>query len=119
MARRAGLIALALAAVALGGGAWWSWRPQLHPALRPGAATAAADPAVQRFFALNLDDADGRHRPLPEWRGKRLVVNCWATGVTTSSLPRLSDGGLSLPAAASRFSAKNRCTAGSAAAVAA
>ena len=41
-----------------------------------GASQAAA---VERLFAVTLDDADGRSQTLAQWRGRTLVVNFWAT----------------------------------------
>ncbi len=92
-AGRWGLIALALAtACVLVGGALYAWRPVARTpaafAAAPAAASAAkaagalakaADPAALSLFTLSLDDADGRRRPVSEWRGKLLIVNFWAT----------------------------------------
>jgi len=80
MTRRTGLIALVLAvACALVGAAFWSWSPSRRPSPGPTALAPPADPAAQSLFALTLDDAEGRRRPLSEWRGKLLIVNFWAT----------------------------------------
>jgi thiol-disulfide isomerase/thioredoxin len=75
-ARRAALTSLALTgALALGGGAVWSWR-------RPPPHAATDDEAASWLFELKFPDADGVERPLKTWEGKLLVVNFWATWCT-------------------------------------
>ncbi|WP_299450085.1 TlpA disulfide reductase family protein [uncultured Pigmentiphaga sp.] len=58
------------AAAALAGGvaAWW----QLAP--RP-----SSDRAVDILYAQTLEGLDGRSYAFEQWRGRRLVVNFWAT----------------------------------------
>ena len=58
----------AVAAVAGGAVAWQR--------LAPG---AASDKAVGILFAQRLAAIDGTQHDLAQWRGKRLVVNFWAT----------------------------------------
>ncbi|OVZ56584.1 hypothetical protein CDO44_20395 [Pigmentiphaga sp. NML080357] len=58
-----------VAAAVLGGGVAW-WR------LSPG---AASDRAVNILYAQTLEGLDGRSYPFEQWRGRRLVVNFWAT----------------------------------------
>jgi len=70
--------ALALGvAIALAGGAIWTWR---HPAAPSNAAETAE--AVPWLYSLTLPDADGAKWPLKTWQGKLLVVNFWATWCT-------------------------------------
>jgi peroxiredoxin len=70
--RRPLWIALGLAVpVALCAGALLAWR---GPAAPP-----VADGAVDYFFSLYMNDADGARRPLSSWRGRNLVINFWAT----------------------------------------
>jgi peroxiredoxin len=72
MTRRPLLIALTLAVpVALCAGALLAWR---GPALPP-----VAGGAVDYFLSLNLNDADGARHALSSWRGRKLVINFWAT----------------------------------------
>ncbi|MDX3904928.1 MAG: TlpA disulfide reductase family protein [Pigmentiphaga sp.] len=58
-----------MAAAALGGGLAWR---QLAP-------KAASDRAVDLFYAQSLEGLDGRNYAFEQWRGRRLVVNFWAT----------------------------------------
>jgi peroxiredoxin len=72
MTRRPLLIAFGLAApAALCAGALLAWRRPVGPHVAAG--------AVDYFFTLNLDDADGVRHALASWRGKQLIVNFWAT----------------------------------------
>ena len=34
---------------------------------------------LAHFFALRLNDADGKHQSFSQWQGKTLVINFWAT----------------------------------------
>lgn len=58
----------AVAAVAGGALAWQRLAP-----------SAASDKAVGILFAQKLASIDGSQQDLAQWRGKRLVVNFWAT----------------------------------------
>jgi len=72
MSRRVVLSALALAvAIAVCLGALRAWH-------RP-AATTVSHAAAEDFFKLYFDDADGVRRALSAWRGKKLLVNFWAS----------------------------------------
>ena len=35
--------------------------------------------AITQFFAIRLNDSDGKMQPMSQWRGKTLVINFWAT----------------------------------------
>ena len=35
--------------------------------------------AVTQFFAMRLNDSDGKMQSMSQWRGKTLVINFWAT----------------------------------------
>src|SRR5690606_36399544 len=45
----------------------------------PGAAAADAFAAGSELPATSLPDADGRPQALARWRGKLLLLNCWAS----------------------------------------
>lgn len=89
MNRRTASLGLAAGAAAVAAAAF-GWRVfgqrQGAPAL-----PAPAPGAVDYFFSLNFDDADGTRRALSSWRGKTLVVNFWATwcGPCVEEMPRL------------------------------
>jgi len=42
-------------------------------------ATQIPEAAVTQFFAMRLNDSDGKMQPMSQWRGKTLVINFWAT----------------------------------------
>lgn len=69
--RRRWLMGGVAAAAAVAGG-WLAWQ---H-----GQTSADEDdPAVQAFWALQLQQPDGSLRTMQEWRGKPVLVNFWAT----------------------------------------
>jgi len=69
--RRRWLIAGA-AATGLAAGAGWAWRNQ-----RTGVPSGT--PATDALWATTLQSVDGRDMPLAAYRGKKLVLNFWAT----------------------------------------
>jgi thiol-disulfide isomerase/thioredoxin len=80
--------ALVLGAAAAGGLAGWAWHSHRQPATlrgdaapRAGAAPplAAGDPAVAEFWQQGGDRPDGRRLDFADLRGRRLLVNFWAT----------------------------------------
>jgi len=86
MKRRPLLIALGLgAAAALCGGALLAWRRT--------ARSTQSDEAVDYLFSLTFEDADDARRPISAWRGKKLVVNFWATWCVpcVEEMPRLQE----------------------------
>lgn len=57
------------------GAFWWGKSAQ-----QGGGGTAAnAGEAVNKMFAMNLQDSQGHLQAVSQWRGKTLVVNFWAT----------------------------------------
>ncbi|HEX7129596.1 MAG TPA: TlpA disulfide reductase family protein [Rhodanobacteraceae bacterium] len=81
--RRATFVILALAAAAGAGGWWLQRRLQAPPA--PSVALAAPDSRTSvlkvgdRADNLALPDLDGKTQQLSQWRGKRVLLNFWAT----------------------------------------
>jgi peroxiredoxin len=81
--RRATFVILALAAAAGAGGWWLQRRLQAPPA--PPVALAAPDSRTfvlkvgDRADNLALPDLDGKTQQLSQWRGKRVLLNFWAT----------------------------------------
>jgi len=81
--RRATFVILALAAAAGAGGWWLQRRLEAPPA--PPVALAAPDSRTSvlkvgdRADNLALPDLDGKTQRLSQWRGKRVLLNFWAT----------------------------------------
>jgi len=90
MNRRQALVSVGLGAAAMVGGAlaWRTWRSRFEAA---DDVVAVTDGAVDYFFSLNFDDSDGTRHALSAWRGKKLVVNFWATWCVpcVEEMPRL------------------------------
>ena len=90
--RASGLIlSLAVLAAVLGGGLAQYRRHHATPPA-PGAATAAASTMIgQPLPALALADLDGRMHALAEYRGRRLLINFWASwcGPCLQEMPAL------------------------------
>ncbi|HET6913052.1 MAG TPA: TlpA disulfide reductase family protein [Rhodanobacteraceae bacterium] len=81
--RRATIVILALAAAAATGG-WWLQRSLQAPPSPPVALTTPATHTSvlkvgDRADDLALPDLDGKPQPLSQWRGKRVLLNFWAT----------------------------------------
>ena len=79
--KRATAVILILATAAACGGWWLQWRIQAPPA--PPAATATpASPSLRigdRADDLVLPDLNGKPQRLSQWRGRRVLLNFWAT----------------------------------------
>jgi len=45
----------------------------------PVVTTQIPETAVTQFFAMRLNDSDGKMQSMAQWRGKTLVINFWAT----------------------------------------
>ena len=75
----------AAAGLAGAGAAWWKLRSQQASggvaALAPAPATDKAGDALaaDSFWGLSFDTPDGKPLPMSSFRGKRLLVNFWAT----------------------------------------
>lgn len=101
--RRATFVILALAAAAGAGGWWLQRRLQAPPA--PSVALAAPDSRTfvlkvgDRADNLALPDLDGKTQQLSQWRGKRVLLNFWATWCAPcrKEMPELSAAQTSHP----------------------
>ncbi|WP_338846255.1 redoxin family protein [Massilia sp. W12] len=51
---------------------------QSAAAIKPASADTLQAQAVQKMFAMQLPDQDGKAQALAQWRGKPLLVNFWA-----------------------------------------
>lgn len=81
--RRATVVILVGAAAAATGG-WWLQRSLQAPPAPPVALTTPATHTSvlkvgDRADDLALPDLDGKTQPLSQWRGKRVLLNFWAT----------------------------------------
>ena len=65
------LIGIAAATIALVGTAYFGSEPPAAPSLPDG--------SVERLFASQFNDSDGKAQELAQWRGKTLVINFWAS----------------------------------------
>ena len=66
------LIGIAVATIALGGGAYLG-------RTAPPAAPKLTESSIAHLFAARFDDSSGKAQPLAQWRGKTLVINFWAS----------------------------------------
>lgn len=75
----------AVAGLAGAGAAWWTSRPPGAQLLAPGEAGRApapgeaAEEAAASFWRMSFQTPDGHTLPMDSFRGKRLLVNFWAT----------------------------------------
>jgi len=74
--KRATVLILTLATAAACGGWWLQTRLQ---APHPAAPTASVPAQNARAIDLVLPDLQGRPQRLSQWRGKRVLLNFWAT----------------------------------------
>ena len=65
------LIGIAAATIALVGTAYFGSEPPAAPSLPDG--------SVERLFASQFNDSDGKAQEIAQWRGKTLVINFWAS----------------------------------------
>ena len=65
------LIGIAAATIALVGIAYFGSVPPTAPSLPDG--------SVERLFASQFNDSDGKAQTIAQWRGKTLVINFWAS----------------------------------------
>ena len=65
------LIGIAAATIALVGTAYFGSAPPAALSLPAG--------SVERLFASQLNDSDGKTQKIAQWRGKTLVINFWAS----------------------------------------
>lgn len=68
VSRRAWLAVAGVSAMAGVGAAWWRWQP-----------APVADAAVAGLWDLTFPTPDGATLKLASWRGRKLVINFWAT----------------------------------------
>ena len=82
--RRKNLYWLTAGAAAVGGAAF-AWR-------QPGSKLPSLSPLEQELWSLNLTGPSGQPVALSSFRGKKLVINFWATWCSpcVEELPRLS-----------------------------
>jgi len=68
-------------------------------ARRPSPAPALQTRADPEIYALAFPDADGKPQAIAQWKGKRLVLNFWATWCTpcVAEMPELEKAQARLP----------------------
>jgi thiol-disulfide isomerase/thioredoxin len=79
--KRATAVILILATAAACGG-WWLQRRIQTPPAPPAATTTPASPSLRigdRADDLVLPDLNGKPQRLSQWRGRRVLLNFWAT----------------------------------------